>query len=165
MGSVWFFYKEEWADRVGGNGMKKILVAIDGSEMSEKVLLKTRRIAEKFNAEVLILTVVKRLRLIHYQMGTDLGLSEQLDREIEHGAEKTLEKAKEAFSDYEGKYETLLAYGEPAEEILVLAEREKPDLLVMGNRGLGGFGRVMLGSVSTKVLHHIRCDMMIVKAE
>jgi len=143
--------------------VKKILVAIDGSEMSNKVLLKARELAEKFDAEVLILTVVKRLRLIHYHTGADSGLTKQVDREIEQGAEKVLEQAKEAFRDYRGKYETLLAYGEPAEEILVLAERERPDILVMGNRGLGGFGRVMLGSVSTKVLHHIQCDMMIVK--
>lgn len=145
--------------------MKKILVAVDGSEMSEKVLQKTRVIAERFEAEVLILTVVKRLRLVHYHVGADSALTEQMDRELEHGAEVTLEQAKKVFMNYSGKHETLLAYGEPAEEILVLAEREKPDLLIMGNRGLGGFGRVMLGSVSTKVLHHIRCDMMIVKAE
>lgn len=145
--------------------MKKIMVAVDGSEMSEKVLQKARVVAEKFIAEVLILTVVKRLRLVHYHVGADSALTEQMDRELEHGAEVTLEQAKKVFENYPGKYETLLAYGEPAEEILVLAEREKPDLLIMGNRGLGGFGRVMLGSVSTKVLHHIHCDMMIVKAE
>jgi len=145
--------------------MKKMMVAVDGSEMSEKVLQKARVIAEKFESEVLILTVVKRLRLVHYHVGADSALTEQMDRELEHGAQAILEQAKKVFENYPGKYETLLAYGEPAEEILVLAEREKPELLIMGNRGLGGFGRVMLGSVSTKVLHHIHCDMMIVKAE
>lgn len=145
--------------------MKKILVAVDGSEMSEKVLQKARVIAEKFESEVLILTVVKRVRLVNYHVGADPALTAQMDRELEQNAQTTLERAKKAFDNYPAKYETLLAYGEPAEEILVLAEREKPELLIMGNRGLGGFGRVMLGSVSTKVLHHIHCDMMIVKAE
>ncbi len=145
--------------------MKKIMVAVDGSEMSKKVLQKARVIAEKFESEVLILTVVKRLRLVHYHVGEESALTEQMDRELEHDAQTTLEQAKKVFDNYPVKYETLLAYGEPAEEILILAEREKPELLIMGNRGLGGFGRVMLGSVSTKVLHHIHCDMMIVKAE
>jgi len=36
---------------------------------------------------------------------------------------------------------------------------------VMGSRGLSGFGRVMLGSVSLKVLHHVTCDMLIVRNE
>ena len=143
--------------------MKKILVAIDGSEMSHTVLSKARRVAEKFDAHVIVLTVVKRLRVTNYYTGGELN--EKLDREIENSAHKILEHAQQVFSDYQGKFETLLDYGEPAEEILVLAEREKPDLLIMGSRGLGGFGRVMLGSVSTKVLHHINCDMMIIKNE
>ena len=143
--------------------MKKILVAIDGSAMSEMVLKKARNLAEQFQSEVLILTVVKRLRGIYYHSGTETGLSDQVEREMESGAKRTLDHAKEVFRDYKGAYETLLAYGEPAEEILVLAERERPDLLVMGSRGLGGFGRVMLGSVSTKVLHHVACDMLVVK--
>ncbi|SMP61502.1 universal stress protein [Anoxynatronum buryatiense] len=143
--------------------MKKILVAVDGSEMSLKVLQKARTMAEKFGSEVLILTVVKKLRAIHYHTGSDFQLSDEVDRVIEDSAKKILDGAKEQFESYEGKYETLLAYGEPAEEILVVAEREKPDLLVMGSRGLSGFGRVMLGSVSTKVLHHTGCDMLIVR--
>jgi len=141
--------------------MKKVLVAIDGSEMSKLVLQRARNIAEKFEAEVLLLTVVKRMRLINYYTGTDL--SERFDKEIQASAEKTLEKAREHFTGYPGNVETLLAYGEPAEEILMAAEREKPDLLIMGSRGLGGFGRVMLGSVSTKVLHHVQCDMLVVQ--
>jgi len=145
--------------------MKKILVAIDGSEMSLKVLQKARAIADKFGSEVLILTVVKKLKAIHYHTGSDFQLSDEVDRVIEDGAKKVLDSAKEQFASYEGAYETLMAYGDPAEEILVVAEREKPDLLIMGNRGLSGFGRVMLGSVSTKVLHHTGCDMLIVRAD
>ncbi len=88
-----------------------------------------------------------------------------MDRQIENSAKRTLESAQEIFHGYKGKFETILDYGEPAEEILLLAEREKPDLLIMGSRGLGGFSRVMLGSVSTKVLHHIKCDMLVVRNE
>lgn len=145
--------------------MKKIVVAVDSSKMSAHVLEKARLVGEKFDAKVLILTVVKRLNLVYYHVGADAALTEQMDNEMVQSGQEILLQAKKVFEGYSGGYETLLAYGEPAEEILVLAEREKPDLLIMGNRGLGGFGRVMLGSVSTKVLHHIRCDMMIVKVE
>lgn len=143
--------------------MKKILVAIDGSEKSQKVLIRARFIAEKTAANVMLMTVVKPLRIVDYYTGTDLN--EKLESELANSAKRTLEKARDYFTGFPFEIETLLAYGDPAEEILVMAEREKPDLLIMGSRGLGGFGRIMLGSVSAKVLHHINCDMMIIRNE
>lgn len=141
--------------------MKKILVAVDGSEMSLKVLSRARQIAEKFESEILVMTVVKKLRVTNYYTGGELN--EQMDQQIEASAKETLEKAQEIFSGYKGTFETILDYGEPAEVILLLEESEKPDMLIMGSRGLGGFSRVMLGSVSTKVLHHVKCDMLVVR--
>jgi len=101
--------------------------------------------------------------MTNYYTGGELN--EQMDQQIENTAKETLERAKEVFGGYQGKFEIILDYGEPAEEILLLTEREKPDMLIMGSRGLGGFSRVMLGSVSTKVLHHVRCDMLVVRNE
>lgn len=146
--------------------MKRILAAIDGSEITEKVLRNARHIAEKLEAEVKVVTVVKRIRpAYHYRIGSDYALTEMVNHEAEATAKKIIEHADEIFKGFPGKYQTSMLYGEPAEELLLLAETEKPDLLIMGNRGLGGFQRVMLGSVSTKVLHHATCDMMIIKGE
>ena len=146
--------------------MKKILAAIDGSEISENVLRKARLMAEKFEADVIVITVVKRIQPSHqYRIGSDYELAEMVNKEAEAGAKKNIEHADEVFKDYAGHYKSSLLYGDPAEALLVFAESEKPDLLIMGNRGLGGFRRIMLGSVSTKVLHHATCDMMIVKGE
>jgi nucleotide-binding universal stress UspA family protein len=55
------------------------------------------------------------------------------------------------------------ARGDPADEILRNAERRKVDLIVMGSRGLGKFSRVILGSVSTKVLSNAKCTCITVK--
>ncbi|MDW7670249.1 MAG: universal stress protein [Bacillota bacterium] len=144
--------------------MKKILVAIDGSEISEQVLQKAKTIGEQFNSEILVMTIVKRLvPSYHYRLGADFGHTHLVDKESEEIAERMISHAKEVFTDYTGKFDTLLAHGDPAEGILEIAEKENPDLLIMGNRGLGGFKRIMLGSVSTKVLHHAGCTVMIVK--
>jgi nucleotide-binding universal stress UspA family protein len=143
--------------------MKKIMVAIDGSEMTKKVLLRTRLIAEKVGGDVMVMTVVKQLQLFDYYTGTDLN--EQLNEEVKVSAERTLEQARQFFEGFSGHFDTMLTFGDPAEEILQVTEREKPDLLVMGSRGLSGFERAMLGSVSLKVLHHVKCDMMIVHNE
>jgi nucleotide-binding universal stress UspA family protein len=146
--------------------MKKILAAIDGSEVSEKVLQKSKAIAEKYQSEVLVMTIVKRMMPnYHYRMGADFGHTHLVDKDDEEIGKRMMEHAKEVFKDYPGKFDTLLAHGEPADGILEIADREQPDLLIMGSRGLGGFKRVMLGSVSTKVLHHANCDVMVVKQQ
>jgi nucleotide-binding universal stress UspA family protein len=53
--------------------------------------------------------------------------------------------------------------GDPASVIIEVANDEKPDLLVMGSRGLGGMQRLLLGSVSQKVSHSAGCTVTIVK--
>ncbi|HEY2312988.1 MAG TPA: universal stress protein [Streptosporangiaceae bacterium] len=53
-----------------------------------------------------------------------------------------------------------VATGHPAEE-LVSASRDA-DMLVVGSRGTGGFGRLMMGSVSTQVTHHAVCPVVVV---
>lgn len=52
--------------------------------------------------------------------------------------------------------------GEPAEAILQVAEREGADLIVVGNKGMTGASRFLLGSVPDKVSHHASCSILIV---
>lgn len=143
--------------------MKKVMIAVDGSKMADRVLLRGRMVAEQFGCDVIVMTVVKKMQMINYYTGTDL--SDRLNKEFETSAEKTMEQAKKLFEGFQGDFKTSITEGDPAEEILQATENEKPDLLVMGSRGLSGFGRVMLGSVSLKVLHHVTCDMLIVRNE
>jgi nucleotide-binding universal stress UspA family protein len=53
--------------------------------------------------------------------------------------------------------------GDPADAILSVAEAEGADLIVVGARGLGAVSRFLRGSVSTKVAHHSRCDVLVVE--
>jgi nucleotide-binding universal stress UspA family protein len=52
--------------------------------------------------------------------------------------------------------------GDPAEAILDVAEQVGADLIVVGNRGMSGVRRFMLGSVPNKVSHHCPCSLLIV---
>jgi nucleotide-binding universal stress UspA family protein len=47
--------------------------------------------------------------------------------------------------------------------ILKIADQEKPDLLVMGSRGLGGIQRLLTGSVSQKVHNSAECTVVVVR--
>ncbi|HEX7768276.1 MAG TPA: universal stress protein [Nitrospira sp.] len=53
--------------------------------------------------------------------------------------------------------------GKPAEEILKVAKAHKADLIVTGAKGLGAIGRVLLGSVSTRVVQHSTCSVLVVR--
>jgi nucleotide-binding universal stress UspA family protein len=53
--------------------------------------------------------------------------------------------------------------GKPADEILTEAKREKVDLIVTGAKGLGAIGRVLLGSVSTRVVQHAASSVLVVR--
>ena len=58
--------------------------------------------------------------------------------------------------------ETRLLTGDPADALLGLAEVEKVDLLVVGNKGMAGAQRFLLGSVPNKISHRARCDVLVV---
>ena len=56
-----------------------------------------------------------------------------------------------------------LRLGKPADEILTVAKQHKVDLIVTGAKGLGAIGRVLLGSVSTRVVQHAGCSVLVVR--
>jgi nucleotide-binding universal stress UspA family protein len=53
--------------------------------------------------------------------------------------------------------------GHPADEVIKMADRHKADLMVTGAKGLGAIARFFLGSVSTKLIQHSSCSMLVVR--
>ncbi|MGC4096668.1 MAG: universal stress protein [Nitrospira sp.] len=53
--------------------------------------------------------------------------------------------------------------GKPADEILTVAKQQKADLIVTGAKGVGTIRRVLLGSVSTRVIQHAHCGVLVVR--
>ena len=58
---------------------------------------------------------------------------------------------------------TYARQGDPADAILDVAEEQKADLIVVGNKGMSGAKRFLLGSVPNKVSHHAPCTVMIIR--
>lgn len=138
----------------------KILVAIDGSNNSERALIEAKKLGEYMDGVITILTVLKPLAIPYY------GKSElaKIDNEnIERSKQEILDDAFEEFEDYPGEIKTKLRKGNPADEILEEAEEGAYDLIIMGSRGLGAFSRTILGSVSNKVLNHTKINVLTVK--
>jgi nucleotide-binding universal stress UspA family protein len=76
-----------------------------------------------------------------------------------------LSRAAEALGPEIGHVERSVVVGHPAGEILRAADEDGVDLVVVGARGLGPLGRLVLGSVSDRVVHHAPCPVLVVKAK
>ena len=83
----------------------------------------------------------------------------QIIKEGRRSLEEALTTAKEAGRDVSGSVED----GHPSEIILRLAESEDIDLIVLGRRGISGVERFLMGGISSSVVNHSKCDVLIVK--
>ena len=142
--------------------MKKILVTTDGSECAEKALLQAKELGKPFSAKIVIMTVMNDIVITPY-VTLQYNTIQQSNNDLEEVGKRILEESLKLFKDYEGEVETKFERGNPADVIVKEAERESYDLIVMGSRGLGGFSRAMMGSVSSRVLHHVKTNVLIVR--
>lgn len=134
--------------------LKKILVAVDGSDSSERAVDMASEMAGTFDASLLLLHVVRHMPVPH-------GLRHMA--EVEHiDASRSdllkmlgtqiLDKARTQAAQAGVKHiETDVGVGDPANTIIQYAEDNQADLIVMGTRGLGQVEGMLLGSVSRKV--------------
>jgi nucleotide-binding universal stress UspA family protein len=130
------------------------MVAVDGSEVSHRALERVARFMKK--AEVALVTVAPAIYRDPPYTGYADPKDEEEQREVLFAARDVLEA--------EGVSSTGLApVGDPAEEILKAAKQFEAELIVIGARSLGPVKRLVLGSVSTKVMHESDCDVLIVK--
>jgi nucleotide-binding universal stress UspA family protein len=75
----------------------------------------------------------------------------------------TLRKAADQIEEAGVKVETYAREGDPADAILDVAEEQSADLIIVGNKGMTGAKRFLLGSVPNKVSHHAPCSVMIIR--
>jgi nucleotide-binding universal stress UspA family protein len=138
--------------------MKKILVAHDGSKASEKAVKQAFELARKFNAGLIVISVIPELYLTELVEMDRLRILDALTTD----ARKTLERIKSRATGVRA-VKTLIKYGNPASEILDAITREKVDLVVTGSHGRHGAQKFLLGSVSSKVVDHAACSVLVVK--
>jgi len=135
----------------------RIIVAIDGSEHSNRAISCARELTERFGAS---------LWLAHaYPQTSDLRSYEQFGKLIarrKRAGQSILDEARKLLGEINCEINEELLEGPEAEAILSVAEIQKIDLILMGTRGLGSLEGMLLGSVSRKVTHHASCPVMLV---
>jgi nucleotide-binding universal stress UspA family protein len=140
--------------------LKQVVLAIDGSKSSEKTLqflLRKMRstcrnpsVWDKGTEEAITVMVVHVM-----PTAKSLEVNEAGKALVHSYAEKLV------MAGYH--VEKILRFGNPADEIIKLAQRHKADLVVTGAKGLGAIGRLLLGSVSTRLIQHSRCSVLLVR--
>ena len=139
------------------SSFKKILVPLDGSKYSEKALQRACEFVNAFDSKLVLLYVVEKSLPINL-----LDRKEYL-KILQKFGNKTLKKANNVLSKKGITAKTLLKEGNIVAEIEKVVKKEKYDLIIVGNKGLGSVTRFLLGSVSNKLAQSSSCSLLIIK--
>jgi nucleotide-binding universal stress UspA family protein len=138
--------------------METIVVGYDGSDHADRALDR----AIELGSEGAQLVVVSAAPLTTPTRDPALGTSSVDPIEAE-SARGSLAKARARLADGGVQGRTVEAHSDPADALVEQAQTDGADLIVVGTRGLNTAQRVLLGSVSTKVVHHAPCDVLVVR--
>jgi nucleotide-binding universal stress UspA family protein len=144
-----------------------VLVGIDGSEDSFQALRFLLSLPLARQTKLRLLSVVEPIRYPTSAPGAVRGHLARMLKEVENERrgelEKVLDKAAAKLEGSLTRVTRSTPTGNPADVIVAVAAAHDADLVVVGARGLGGVTRLLLGSVSEKVLQYAPCPVLIVK--
>lgn len=150
----------------------KILVCFDGSEQSQKAVKTAKELVRGDDAkEITLLHVYPEKEASYWQAvmenrsrpPKELSGPERLQVEKFMRIKKMAKEVKEDLEAAKIPVTQRIIKGEPVAKITEVAERENHDLIVIGNRGLGGLKKFMLGSVSNGVIQESKINVLVVK--
>jgi nucleotide-binding universal stress UspA family protein len=143
--------------------METIVVGVDGSECARAALEFAAREAKLREARLRIVCAWEIPPAV-YAGGFAPALDQATLDAFREGAETVVHEAVAAAKALQPEIECegQAVQGQPAE--VLLEKARDADLIVVGNRGQGGFVSLLLGSVSHQVVHHARCPVTVVRA-
>src|SRR5262249_3983164 len=143
---------------------RSIVVGTDGSDTARKAVEEAIDLAKSVGASISVVSAYEpvpqaRLREEAKQMPEDIQWMVNPREEVD----ATLADAADAVREAGVEVERFAREGDPADAILDVAEERGADLIVVGNKGMTGARRFLLGSVPNKVSHHAPCSVLIVR--
>jgi nucleotide-binding universal stress UspA family protein len=147
----------------GAPVFKRILVAVDGSRDAEKAVKLATRLAEMNGAELLVISVGSRPP--YFGVSAGAAWLDQYNRHANKDAEKVVDEAA-SFAQSAGvkvRSRVLKNALSAVKSITDYADQTQADLIVVGTRGLGGFKRLLIGSVSSGVVSQARSSVLVTR--
>ena len=152
--------------------LRRIALATDGSEASAKALAfvltkfqpdrstgKGRRVP----IHVGVIHVIARRPLAPIDVGTTIPWTKYRGLKIKEVSHRLVEESAQKLTAAGFMAEPLRQVGNPADKIMKVAAQQHADLIVVGAKGLAGLDRFLLGSVSTRVVQHADCSVLVVR--
>ncbi len=141
-----------------------IVVGTDGSETASQAVRQAIDLARALEGRVELVSAYEpvsnqRLREEAQQVPQDVQWMVNPREDVE----ATLRDAARLAEDAGVQVGTYARQGDPADAILDVAEEQRADLIVVGNKGMTGAKRFLLGSVPNKVSHHAPCSVLIIR--
>ncbi|MEF9425723.1 MAG: universal stress protein [Candidatus Mariimomonas ferrooxydans] len=138
-------------------GWNHILIATDGSQYSEPAIEHAINFASSYGGNLTAVSVVDLTDEFYAQA------PEIVDKMIEK-SKKVLEKVREKAEASHIKMETVVKEGESYQKIVEVAEEKGADVIFMGSHGRTGLKKLLMGSVTGKVIGYATCPVMVVKS-
>jgi nucleotide-binding universal stress UspA family protein len=142
----------------------RIVVGTDGSDTAKVAVEQATDLARKVGARLDLVSAYEpvpasRLREERQEVPSDIAHTVSPSEDVEALLSETA-----AGVEKDGiEVATFARQGDPADAILDVAEEQKADLIIVGNKGMTGAKRFLLGSVPNKVSHHAPCSVLIVR--
>jgi len=137
---------------------KKIVLAVDGSEVSKNAAKHAIELAKSTGGELIAVHIVPPIDATNVESFHPEMLLDGLRKE----GEKILSEVKDLASQKGVNIETRVEDGIPYERICELAEARDADIIVMGSHGRTGIGKVFIGSVAERVISKTKCRPVLV---
>jgi len=136
----------------------KILVAVDGSEVSYRAFDAALFLSEKLGSNITAIYVMENIPTVYIQSQKIL---DDLLKTRRNDSQKILEKCSSDAAQKGITVSTILLEGNPASTILDFSKKEKFEVIIIGRRGMGHLKELVLGSISSKILHHSLCPVLL----
>jgi nucleotide-binding universal stress UspA family protein len=136
--------------------LEKLLLSTDGSEFSEGAIREAIQLAKICSSKLIVLSIIETNQEFEV-------LAPQIVEKEEEQTRDRLEQVKSKAAKEGVECEIVARHSEsPFQAIVEEAEKNKADMIIMGRRGRTGLRRLLMGSVTAKVIGHAPCDVLVV---
>ena len=142
---------------------RSIVVGTDGSDTATQAVRQATELARSVGARIDLVSAYEPVS--DARLRESIHVPEDLEWMINprEDVQATLEAAANEIRAAGVEVEVFALQGDPADAILDVAEERGSDLIVVGNKGMTGAKRFLLGSVPNKVSHHAPCSVLIIR--
>lgn len=142
---------------------KKILLTVDGSEYSINAVKHVVELFELSDKEIHIISVKENPELLPMEATLDKNWFDAIEKQQKIHATKAINNAKMILENAKiPVHSEIILTGNPAQKIIEYCDKEKVDLVIMGARTKTDLSKLLLGSVSKRVLENVESDVLIV---